>query len=335
MKLTRSAIEAWNRFWFDPGPATRLGLARAVFCLVAFLFYLPHDFSEWATAAPFWMPIWLFDNLQLPVLSMTSLAVAQSIWKVSLALTGLGLFTRASNIVAAVLGTYLLGLPHNFGATQHYDTLVVFALWVLAFSRAGDTYSVDALRMRAQHRRPRPMFDAEYSWPIRAMWVLIALMFFGAGTSKLRHSGIEWALSNNMQLLLVRAYYHVSDGDPLTSLGLTVARYSWLSRAIACGALGLESLYLVTLFSRRLRPYVGIGGMFFFVGIRALMGPTFEPYLVCGLLLIPWHRVEAAVLRVLYNARTYAPHAACDPAGAGHVPTAAASGSSVRSAAGH
>ena len=108
-----------------------------------------------------------------------------------------------------------------------------------------------------------------------------------------------------------------------------------VSRAIACGALGLESLYLVTLFSRRLRPYVGIGGMFFFVGIRALMGPTFEPYLVCGLLLIPWHRVEAAVLRVLYNARTYAPHAACDPAGAGHVPTAAASGSSVRSAAGH
>ena len=34
-----------------------LRMARAVFCGAAFLFYLPHDFTEWPSAAPtFWMP---------------------------------------------------------------------------------------------------------------------------------------------------------------------------------------------------------------------------------------------------------------------------------------
>lgn len=299
MRRTRSVADAWNRFWFEPGPAVRLGLARAAFCIVAFFFYLPHDFSEWATATPFWMPIWTFQTLHLPVVSSASLVVAQAVWKGALALSGLGLFTRASTLLAAILGTYLLGLPHNFGATQHYDTLVVFVLWILVFSRAGDARSLDALRARARGEARRPSIDGEYTWPIRALWVLTALMFFGAGTSKLRHSGLEWALSDNLRLLLIRAYYHVSDGDPLTSLGLVVAKHAWLSRAIASSALALETLYIVTLFSRRLRPIVGCAGMFFFIGIRTLMGPTFEPYLICGLFLVPWHRVEAAVLGVL------------------------------------
>jgi hypothetical protein len=298
MKFIRPVAEAWNRFWFEPGPAARLGLARAVFCLVAFFFYLPHDFSQWASAAPaFWMPIWVFEKLHLPVLPAQALVFAQTTWKIALALSGIGLFTRASTFVAAVLGSYLLGLPHNFGATQHYDTLVVFALWILTFSRAGDARSLDAALRTGTHRPVgRPAIDGEYTWPIRAMWVMTALMFFGAGTSKLRHSGLEWAFSDNLRLLLIRGYYHVSDGDPWTSWGLIIARHVWLSRAVAATALTLESCYILVLFSRRLRPIVGVAGILFFVGIRALMGPTFEAYLVCGLFLIPWHRVEAKVI---------------------------------------
>jgi len=51
----------------------------------------------------------------------------------------------AKIVVAALLGTYLLGLPHNFGATQHFDTLVVFALWILAgyAAESGSTTTAD------------------------------------------------------------------------------------------------------------------------------------------------------------------------------------------------
>jgi len=203
---------------------------------------------------------------------------------------------------------------------------VVFALWVMAFALAGDARSIDAaLGRRAPEEVAKSALAGEYAWPIQAMWVVTALMFFGAGTSKLRHSGLEWAFSDNLRLLLVRAYYHVSDGDPLTTFSLVVARHPWLTRAIAAGSLTLETCYIVTLFSRRLRPIIGVSGMMFFVGIRALMGPTFETYLVCGLLLIPWYRLEAAVLRVLYNAETYAAHAAPDDRGTGRMAAAASS----------
>src|SRR5262249_28906911 len=85
---------------------------------------------------------------------------------------------------------------------------------------------------------------------------------------------------------------HVSDGDPLTPLGLTIASSVWLSKAVALSSLSIETFYIVALFNRRARPYIGTIGVLFFVGIRALMGPTFETYLVCGLFLVPWDRVE-------------------------------------------
>lgn len=299
MRLRVAPLTAWNRFWFAPGPAIRLGLARAIFCGSAFFFYLPQDFTEWGTAAPvFWMPIWLFETFRIPVLPSDVLGMLQAIWKASLALCALGLWTRTSAFVAAVLGTYLLGLPHNFGATQHFDTLVVFAFGILAMSRAGDARSLDSL-LRTPGRRPTPRFGAEYTWPIRAMWVVTALVFFGAGTSKLRHSGLEWVLSDNLQLLLMRAYYHVSDGDPLTSLGLVIAQHPVAARVFAATALAIETLYVVALFSRHLRPFIGAAGIALLVGIRALMGPTFEPYLICALFCVPWHRVEALLLRLV------------------------------------
>ncbi|HEV8346068.1 MAG TPA: hypothetical protein VGQ16_05820 [Vicinamibacterales bacterium] len=301
MRRRISPFTAWNRFWFAPGPAVRLGLARAIFCGSAFFFYLPHDFTEWGTAAPvFWMPIWLFETFHIPALPSDVLAVLQAVWKASLAMCALGLWTRMSAVVAALLGTYLLGLPHNFGATQHFDTLVVFAFCILAVSRAGDARSLDSL-LHPSRRRATPRFGAEYTWPIRAMWVLTALIFFGAGTSKLRHSGIEWVWSDNLQLLLMRAYYHVSDGDPLTSLGLVIAQHPLAARVFAATSLAIETLYFVALFSRRARPFIGVAGIAMLVGIRVLMGPTFEPFLICALFCVPWHRVEALIARLFIS----------------------------------
>jgi hypothetical protein len=183
----------------------------------------------------------------------------------------------------------------------------VFAFVVLALSRAGDARSVDAWRRARAKNAPafrRPVASPEYTWPFRSIWVLMSLVFFGAGTSKLRHSGIEWALSDNLRLLLLRSYYHVSDGDPLTSWSLSIAQHAHLAQTVAAATLAIETLFFVCLLSRRARPYIGFGGLMFLVGIRALMGPTFEPFIMCGLLPVPWHRVEAAVRRMVERPRT-------------------------------
>ena len=314
------AIAAWwNAFWFAPAPPLRLGVCRALFFGTLLLWQLPHDFSPWgAYSRVFWMPIWLFETTGLQPLAPAAIAGLQTIWKAALLLSAIGLFTRPAMIVAFGLGAYLMGLPHNFGQTQHFDTLVVFASGALALSHAGDAWSVDAWMAARRTQRPqreqRPQseqgpqsaqraIDGEYTWPIKFVWVMMALIFCAAGISKLRHSGLAWIASDNLALLLLRQQYHLSDGEPLTSWGIWVANHPWAARPMAAMSVSVETLFPLTLFSRRARMLLVPAGLGFLVGIRMLMGPTFEQFMLCYVFWVPWDRV-------LYNAPLYAAHAA-------------------------
>src|SRR4051794_13331551 len=108
--------ERWKHFWFEPVAPLNLGVCRVLFFGTFFLFYLPQDFSLWGDVPySFWMPISLFTVFHLPALSSGLLVFLESVWKISLASSCLGLFTRASTVSSFILGIYLLGLPHNFG----------------------------------------------------------------------------------------------------------------------------------------------------------------------------------------------------------------------------
>jgi hypothetical protein len=293
VKLIKAAISAWNHFWFEPGPAAALGICRMLFFGTLLLWQWPHDFSPWgAYSSVFWMPIWLFDTLRVPLLPASTIVAVQTIWKAALFFAAIGLFTRAAMAVAFVFGIYLMGLPHNFGQTQHFDTLVVFASGALAVSRAADAWSMDAwiasLRQPASVNRPD---DGEYTWPIRFVWVAMAMIFCAAGISKLRHSGLDWIFSDNLALLLQRQQYHVSDGEPWTNWGLWVARHPWVARSMAASAVAAETLYPLALFSRTARRILVPAGLLFLIGIRALMGPTFEQFMLCYVFWIPWRSV--------------------------------------------
>lgn len=289
--------DAWTRFWFAPGPASTLGLCRLLFFTGLCLWQIPHDYAPWGEYPPvLWMPIWLFDRFNIPLLPSFALDLIQNIWKVSLVLGAIGLFTRAATIVAFALGIYVMGLPHNFGQTQHFDTLAVFVLFALAISRAGDAWSIDAL-VRAARQRPgtRVPDSGEYTWPIRFVWVAMALIFCAAGISKLRRSGLEWVLSDNLAMLLRRQQYHISDGEPLTSWGLAVARHPLVAQAMAAAAVTVETTFPLVLFSRTARLILVPAALSFLIGIRLLMGPTFEQFMICFVFWVPWDDVGAFV----------------------------------------
>ena len=254
-----------------------------------------HDFSVWATYSHvFWMPIWLFATFNLPLLSVAEIGWIQLIWKAALLLSALGLLARPAMIIAFVLGTYLMGLPQNFGQTQHFDTLVVFVSGALAISNAADAFSVDAwlAKRRGAPRRSEP---GEYTWPIRFVWVAMALIFCAAGISKLRHSGLDWVLSDNLSLLLLRQQYHLSDGEPLTRWGVWVANHPWVAHGLAACSVATETLFPLALFGRYARLVMVPAGLAFLIGIRVLMGPTFEQFIMCYVFWVPWHRILAAV----------------------------------------
>ena len=297
----------WMRFWFEPVRPLNLGLCRILFFGAFFLFYLQSDFSAWGEVSEsFWMPVGIFKVLHLSALSGGLLVAMETIWKISLALSCIGIFTRPSTISSFIFGAYLLGLPHNFGKIHHTDALVVIVLGIMAVSRCGDAYSIDQL-MRRGHQvssSERLRASGEYTWPVRAVWVTFALIFFAAGVSKLRHSGLEWIFSDNMAILLTRS---VDDGHPLLPWGVYLVQYSWLPQLLAAGTVALEISYPLALFSRKAR-WVIVPSVFFMqVGIWVFMGPPFPQFLICNLFWVPWDRISRNLTRRYHKYRKVLP----------------------------
>lgn len=290
-------MNRWNRFWFEPGAASTLGACRLWFFGATFLWMLPRDFTPWgAYSNVFWMPVWLFERTGIPAFSPATIGLIQIVWKLSLALSAVGLLTRPAMVVAFALGTYLMGLPHNFGQVQHFDTLTVFAMAALAVSRAGDAVSLDAtIRAYRLGSGDAPPPSGEYTWPIRFVWVAMALAFGAAGISKWRHGGLEWIFSDSFSWLLLRQQYHLSDAEPLTRLGIIVANHRWLALPMAAASIATETLFPLAIFSRRARMLLVPAGLMFLVGVRVLMGPTFEQFIFCYVFWIPWDTVASTV----------------------------------------
>jgi predicted DCC family thiol-disulfide oxidoreductase YuxK len=283
--------QRWNHFWFEPSEPTNIGLARITFFGLLVVIYFGRDSSLWATIPDvFWMPIAVFRVLSVPVVSSDALGWLDRIWMVSLALSCVGFMTRGSTTVSFALGTYLLGLPHNFGKTHHSDTLIVLILGIMAVSRCGDAWSVDRLLRLARGKgnfggEGPPRRDAEYTWPIRLVWALMAATFFSAGLSKLRYSGLQWILSENMRFLLIRHQYtHV----PLVDWGPKLAQYHLLTQLLAVGSVALELGAPLAVFSRRLRLLIVPGLMLMQAGIWTVLGVSFLPYFATYVFWVPW-----------------------------------------------
>jgi hypothetical protein len=287
-------LKKWLHFWFEPASPANLGISRVLFFSGLLLFYSQEDFSAWGSvSSAFWMPLPLFSALHLTPASPAVLGVMQALWRVALVLSAAGVFTRASMTVSAALGFYLLGLPHNFGHTFHFDAALVIACIVLACSRAGDAWSVDRLVGRTSGGSEP---GGEYTWPTRMIWVATALVFLAAGIAKLRYGGIGWVASDNMRILLLRAAYHVSDADPITTAGLWIAAHHVLSRGLAALALAIEVGFVASLFSRRARIVFVPGAFLMLIGIRALMGPTFGGFLLVNVFWVPWDAIAQRVV---------------------------------------
>jgi predicted DCC family thiol-disulfide oxidoreductase YuxK len=306
----RAPGRAWHAWWFAPASGLDLGVCRLLFYAMVLGLLGTQDLAAWGSVSTaFWNPIWLFRILHLGVPWIPGvLALLVVAWRLALVLGALGLFTRASTAAAFVLGTYLLGLPHNFGKTHHYDAFIVLLLGVLACARCGDRCSLDAVRRRGDpgeaERRRRAEASGAYTWPIRMAWVVIACVLFAAGVAKLRYSGIAWITSDTMARLLVEHGYPMANVDPLTSWGPRLATYPVVTHFLAASTVAIEVLYPLALVSGIARAVLVPGGVLLVVGIRMLMGPSFETLAACALFWVPWERLAEAGGRRATRARS-------------------------------
>ena len=287
----------WARFWFAPSAPDGLGLGRLTFFSLLFLYYVRVDFSAWGGVdGAFWLPITVFRILHIPALSIGLLFVVQCVWKVSLVLAALGLFTRLSTLTAFIGGFYLFGLPNNFGKTHHTETVLVFALGFLCVSHCGHAWSIDSI-IRAARGGSRPALSGEYTWPIRAVWMTFALIFFAAGVAKLRHGGLEWVFSDNLARLLAQGPYRIYAVDPIGPLGTYLAQFGVLTCVLAAASVLLEISYPLALFSRHARWIIVPGSAGMQLGIRILMGPSFDQYFIAYTFWVPWALLATLLAR--------------------------------------
>lgn len=283
--------ERWSGFWFGPRDPTDLAVGRILFFTGILLLYLRLDTSDWAHVSPiFWTPVGFFRWTGLRPLSAEALAVLDLLWKLCLLSAAVGFKTRVSMTGAFLLGTYLLGLPHNFGKIHHGTGLLVLVLGILALSRGGDALSVDRLITRRRDpTRGGTTPRGEYTWPIRLIQLTIAFAFFASGLAKLRVSGWSWVASDNLANLLV--LHHYTQRPPLTDFGLVLAQKPLIARGLAFGALCLELAAPLAVFSRRARWFVVPGLLGMMAGFLFFFGFTPWPFVIVSVFWIPWQKV--------------------------------------------
>jgi hypothetical protein len=276
-------------------PAT-LGIGRALFFGLVFLRHAaaPPASGFWAGVPEvFRTPAPLLGLFEPPIATAPILAGLDLLWLAALAASALGAATRISTSAACLLGIYLLWIPHSFGKLHHGDSVLVLALCVLATSRCGDAFSID--RWLASLRGvPAPAPSPEYAWPVRTLRLLIALVFFQAGLSKLLAAGPAWVTSDSLSLVLQKAAYRAYTGvSPLSKLGLEIARHGALCRALAASVIALELGYPLALLSRRLAAWLVPLGFVMLLGFSVLVVPAFYELLCCHVFWLPTSRGRA------------------------------------------
>lgn len=220
----RRAAHAVDRALLAPGPAHRLLEVRTLLALVIGLRLATRDWTAialrpavltdhvnvmgWLVVPP---PAWLLVTVQAAGLVGVVLAVGRT-------------RGRAGLVLAWCAYTALAALWGSSGKVMHYDVLTV----TVAF----------ALLLAADPPRARTVEQSTpWGWPPRAALAALATVYFLTGAQKLRHSGLDWALGDNMSWVLRQGWVGSPFGPAWVQV---VADHPWLPQALAGGALALE-----------------------------------------------------------------------------------------------
>lgn len=237
-------LNKWNQYWFSSDSALGLGIFRSFFyfwMLVTFAFAAPSAQPHYWAHIPevFWNPIPLFQLFSIPRISPAASSQLEVIWFGALILASLGLATRASTAVAAVLALYLLGLRYSVGFIYATNGILTVASLILALSRCGDSFSLDAL-LRKRYSRATVKNTAcepgDYSWPLRLVQTCFLLLFFFSGVNKLLVGGLAWITTDNLRNKLILRLFHVSESywhHPGINLTLALIQHPLLCKFIA------------------------------------------------------------------------------------------------------
>jgi predicted DCC family thiol-disulfide oxidoreductase YuxK len=184
------------------------------------------------------------------------------LFKITCWMSLLGIFSRFSIPAAALLFYYLGGIPQLFGKVDHYHNLLWFNT-ILAFSPCADYLSIDAI-LKACRRADTgvvtpPQPSRAYGLPIRLIWLLMGIAYFGPGFWKIWNNGVAWICGDNLKLHM---YYKWMDFDGWMP-AFRLDQYPVLCHLGGLFAILFESSFIFLIFIPAWRWLVVVGGVVF------------------------------------------------------------------------
>lgn len=245
-----------------PGPGYRL---LEVHTLVALIIGLRLVARDWAAIAD--RPAALTDGLTfvswLPPHVPDRVLVALAV--IGVAGVGLVVARRRAQlgfVVAWTAYAVLCALWGSSGKVMHNDVLTVWVGFVLLFARVPERGQDDERTVA-------------FGWPPRAALAVLAVVYWLTGVQKVRHSGFEWAFSDNMTWILRQG-----GAAPATGFAHWVADHGVVAGSLATGALLLELTAPVWLAWRRTRALFALSVAVMHTSIWLFLGLDYSAWVL-------------------------------------------------------
>ena len=238
----------------------------------------------------FWEPISFFKVFRIEPPDHATIAVFQFIWRTSLLTSAIGFFSRTSMIVAAITTNYLYIFYYSHGFLHHQYQILTLISLIFMCSMAGSACSVDSTFSKS-----KPIAGFEFTWPLRLIWFVRAIMFFSAGLSKLRNSGLSWVLGDSMNDIVKHNLIYFGQGLGGSQLNLSLSNY-FIARPVLCQFAAALTIVIevgapLILLHKKIRSIGVLSLMALQVAIWLILRVDFSPQALCYIFFVPWQRL--------------------------------------------
>lgn len=162
-----------------------------------------------------------------------------------------GYKTRFFLILNGLLCFYIIASPNFFGKLWH-NQIFIWISWIFMLSRCYDVFSIDAYLKKTKVIR-----SANYTFPIRIIWLHFGLIYFWAGFYKMWDAGFDWALSKSMVNQVQLEWLEAYDTVPW----IRIDAFPFLLYFGGLLAVLFEMSYFFLLFNRFWRYFAAVGGI--------------------------------------------------------------------------
>jgi hypothetical protein len=291
--------------WLLPKDARSLAVCRIILFWFAWPGFSPSGGTAFAAfRGTTFRGVGILGALHVPLLPASALQTLGYVDAVASGFALLGFAYPIAAPIAAFAELYFSWVVQSSGKINHGDLVLTWVMLVIAFSRAADAWSLDAL-LRRLRGKPRPAWSAAYHWPVRFIGLLVATQYGAAGLSKLKRSGLEWGLGGSLRWRLLS---HQFTHSPPTKVGVWIARSPLLCQVLGTAALLLEVSGPLSQLHRWAYRVIIPSLAFLQLSIWLMMGVFFRPMIPVFACLLPWHELIVYVERKV-SALRGAPHA--------------------------